>query len=125
MRVTGQIPTQRGRIDSFWQAMETARRRLQQGQTVLVFPEMTRCAEGATGTRNFMLAPFLMAKESQVPVVPLVIRGTDRAWPRGTFGLRPKQKVALRTLPALDPRQFASAEELCRAARAQIDGALA
>jgi 1-acyl-sn-glycerol-3-phosphate acyltransferase len=125
MRVTGQIPTQRGRIDSFWKAMELARKKLEQGQTVLVFPEMTRCIEGASGTRSFMLAPFLMAKESSAPVVPLVIRGTDRVWPRGTFGLRTKQKVQIQTLPALDPREYASAEELCRAARARIDEALA
>lgn len=125
MMASGQISTRRGRVDSFWRAMNMVERKLNSGQTVLVFPEMTRCPEGFSGTAHFVTAPFLAAKRAQVPVMPIVIEGTDAVWPRGFFGLRPKQRVRVRTLPVLDPNGFSSAEELCKETKRRMDVALA
>lgn len=125
MKVTGQIPTQRGRVNSFWQAMKLIAEKLKSGQTVHVFPEMTRCEPGFRGTQNFMVAPFLMAKDAGVPVLPIVFEDTDLVWPKGTFGIRARQKVRARTLAPLNPADFASAEALCAEARKRIDEALA
>jgi 1-acyl-sn-glycerol-3-phosphate acyltransferase len=124
MKVTGQIPTQRGRLDSFWLAMQEIRKKLQAGETVHVFPEMTRCEPGFKGTQNFIAAPFLVAKEVGTPVIPVVIEGTDQAWPRGKFGLRPYRPIRVRTLPAIDPKDFASADALCLETKKRITEAL-
>lgn len=125
MKLTGQIPTQRGEVASFWKAMAMIREKLRDGQTVHVFPEMTRCTPGFSGTNDFMAAPFLAAKEAGRPVVPVVFENTDGAWPRGEFALRPRQNVRVRTLAPLDPAAFATADELCRETRRRINEALA
>ncbi len=125
MKVTGQIPIRRGHLDSFWNAMKIAQKRLKAGEVVHVFPEMTRCALGMRGTNAFMTAPFLAAREAGVPILPIVIEGTDRIWPRGWFGLHAGHKVRVRALPAVDPLIFASAEDLSLEVRRLIDKALA
>lgn len=125
MKVSGQIPTRRGDVGSFWKAMEQVREKLTSGQTVHVFPEMTRCQPGFRSTGNFMTAPFMMARDSGRPVVPMIIEGTDDIWPRGVFALRPHSRVSVRTLEPLDPREFASAEALRDETRRRINEALA
>jgi 1-acyl-sn-glycerol-3-phosphate acyltransferase len=124
MWASGQIPTQRGRIDSFWKAMEIIRSRLKRGDTVHVFPEMTRCPMGFRGTKQFMVAPFLVAKETGTLVIPMVITGTDQVWPKGIFSIRPYREITVRTLKPLNPADFASAEALKTKAQELINEAL-
>ncbi len=125
MRITKQIPTRRGQLDSFWKALELIRRRLRQGDAVHVFPEMTRCSPGFKGTQTFSIAPFLTAHQEGVLVQPLVFMGTDAVWPKGAFGLNYRSPVIVRALAPLDPRDFSSAEALRDETRQRINVALA
>ncbi|HTM43921.1 MAG TPA: 1-acyl-sn-glycerol-3-phosphate acyltransferase [Polyangiaceae bacterium] len=125
MILTGQIPVTRGKLDAFWKALEKVRIRLRAGDTVLIFPEMTRAAPGARQTLEFNIAPFLVALQERAPVVPVVITGSGQAWPKGLSGVAPGTCIALQILPALLPEQFDSAQALSDAARLQIDRALA
>lgn len=124
MRLSRQIPVRRGDLRDFLKAMEEVKARVLRGETVHVFPEMTRCPEGLRGTREFSLAPFHAAMQARLPVVPIAFAGTDRAWPKGRLGLGFRRPVRVRALEPLDPAHFGSAEALMAEARRRIDSAL-
>ncbi len=73
-------------------ALRTALRVLERGGALLVFPEGTRAArEGVL--RPAKAGAGMLAVLSGAPVVPLYIRGTGRAWPRGRAFFRPAKVV--------------------------------
>ena len=124
MFLSRHIPTRRGRLDSFWKAMDEVRKRLQQGETVHVFPEMTRCPPGFQGTQVFSPAPFLCAMQQRSWIVPIAFKGTDDVWPKGHVKLRPGQKVQVKCLDPIDPAQFATAQALKETVQQRINEAL-
>ncbi len=67
-------------------AAEVARA-VEEGRSVLVFPEATFTA--ATGLRPFRLGVFKTAVETGVPVVPLALKGTRRLLREGAWLPRP------------------------------------
>jgi CMP/dCMP kinase len=74
-------------------ALRMALRVLEQGGALLVFPEGTRGAEGEL--REAKPGAALLAVLSGAPVVPVLVRGSGRAWPRGRRLPRPaKVRVA-------------------------------
>jgi 1-acyl-sn-glycerol-3-phosphate acyltransferase len=74
-------------------ALRVALRVLEQGGALLVFPEGTRGAEGEL--REAKPGGALLAVMSGAPVVPVLVRGSGRAWPRGRRFPRPaKVRVA-------------------------------
>lgn len=62
-------------------ALRTALRVLQEGGTLLMFPEGTRGEEGVL--RPAKPGAGMLAVVSGAPVVPVSVRGSGRAWPRG------------------------------------------
>jgi len=68
-------------------ALRTALRVLEGGGTLLVFPEGTRGQEGVL--RPGKAGAGMLAVLSGAPVVPVYIRGSGRAWPRGRRVPRP------------------------------------
>jgi cytidylate kinase len=74
-------------------ALRVALRALEQGGALLVFPEGTRGPEGHL--REPKPGAALLAVLSGAPVVPVFVRGSGRAWPRGQRFPRPaKVRVA-------------------------------
>lgn len=121
MWATGQIPVEQGRVDSFMEAIERLRLNLRRGETAHVFPEMTRCPVGYPGTQSFNLAPFHAAIQEGTPIVPVVVAGTDRVWPKGASLLRSGLVVKVRSLAPVLPASFGSAEELRAEVRRRIE----
>jgi 1-acyl-sn-glycerol-3-phosphate acyltransferase len=124
MRVLRQIPVKRGDALSYWNAMDAALVAVNEGDPVHVFPEMARCPPGLLGTQDFHLAPFRIALQARVPVVPIAFLGTDDAWPKGFAGVFRRQ-VRVQSLAPVEPRDFPSAEALRGEARRRIDEFLA
>jgi 1-acyl-sn-glycerol-3-phosphate acyltransferase len=79
-------------------ALRVALRALERGAALLVFPEGTRGPEGRL--REPKAGAALLAVMSGAPVVPVLVRGSGRAWPRGRRLPRPA-KVVVTFGPAL------------------------
>jgi 1-acyl-sn-glycerol-3-phosphate acyltransferase len=73
-------------------ALRTALRALEGGAALLVFPEGTRAHEEGV-LRAARPGAGMLAVLSGAPVVPLYIRGSGRAWPRGRKFFRPARVV--------------------------------
>jgi 1-acyl-sn-glycerol-3-phosphate acyltransferase len=72
-------------------ALRTAQRVLAEGEALLVFPEGTRGEEGVL--REPKPGAALLAVQSGATVVPVYVRGSGRAWPRGRRLPRPAKVV--------------------------------
>ena len=72
-------------------ALRAALRVLEHGGALLVFPEGTRGEEGTL--RPAKPGAALLAVRSGAPVVPVYVRGSGRAWPRGRRLPRPAKVV--------------------------------
>ncbi len=68
-------------------SIENVTRRLQEGWSLVSFPEGTRSQDGSV--RRFRTATFASALDTGVPVVPVAIEGADRVLPRSWIGARP------------------------------------
>jgi 1-acyl-sn-glycerol-3-phosphate acyltransferase len=71
-------PVKRGKADLL--AIKETMRRLKDGRVVAAFPEGTRSPDGHVGPMLAGLAT--VAKKCKVPIVPTLIDGMHRAWPR-------------------------------------------
>ncbi|MCP1726784.1 1-acyl-sn-glycerol-3-phosphate acyltransferase [Natronospira proteinivora] len=69
--------------------LEQAMAHLAKGERLLFFPEGTLSA--APGLRNFRIGAFMAAVRQQVPVVPVVLRGTRQALPGESWRPRPSR----------------------------------
>jgi 1-acyl-sn-glycerol-3-phosphate acyltransferase len=69
------------------QSFASAVARLQEGTSILLFPEGTRSR--TESLLPFERGGFLLAMKSGLPIVPVGIRGTLGVQPRGSFAIRP------------------------------------
>lgn len=90
LHLGGFIPVDRGNRersrDAFGQAIETLQA-ARPGDSVVIFPEGTRSPDGRL--HELRRGGLLMALKSGLPVVPVGIRGSFEAYPRGTLRVRP------------------------------------
>ncbi len=95
-------------------ALRTAKRVLEEGGALLVFPEGTRGEEGVI--RPAKPGAGLLAVSSGAAVVPVYVRGSGRAWPKGRRLPRPA-KV---TVTFGKPMKFDAARGTDRKAQYEI-----
>lgn len=69
-------------------AVKEATKRLRDGKVLTVFPEGTRSIDGSIGPGQ--LGVGLIANKSQVPVIPVFIKGSNEAFPKGAKFLKCK-----------------------------------
>ncbi|HTF66667.1 MAG TPA: lysophospholipid acyltransferase family protein, partial [Edaphobacter sp.] len=91
------------------------------GLNILVFPEGTRSRDGRLSV--FKKGPFFLAMETQAPVVPVAISGTERMMRKGSAAITPGV-ARVRLLPTIEPKDFETREDLLRAVREEIAEAL-
>lgn len=84
---------------------------LKQGKNIVIFPEGSRSRNG--GMIAFKKTFAILAKELNVPVLPVCIDGAYDALPRGQHYMLPK-KITVTYLPCIQPRKDQSYEDLSR-----------
>jgi 1-acyl-sn-glycerol-3-phosphate acyltransferase len=83
LRITGQIPVDRGKGDAAVDSFSEAARVLRDGASAAIFVEGTRSRDGSL--QPFKKGAFVMAIALQVPCVPVYIAGARALMPRGGF----------------------------------------
>lgn len=119
-----QIGIRRGSLQSYMKAMETVRSALRQGDSVHIFPEMTRCDFGGA-TQDFHLAPFAIALQEKTPITPIVFVDTDRVWRKGKLAISFREPIQVKTLPPIDSSRFTQAQTLSDEVKNRINQYLA
>src|SRR5690606_15502863 len=90
---TGQYPIDRSGADAAEDALNAARRLLDQGKLVGLYPEGTRSPDGRLYKGKTGVAR--LALETGVPVIPVAVIGTDKVSPPGPFRWR-RHKVTVK-----------------------------
>ncbi len=90
------------------------------GTSMMIFPEGTRKNQGGLG--NFKKGAFMMAKDLNLPILPITLVGTDKILPPGSIDLFPG-KALIQIHPLIEPGD-ASIEELKTQTHSAIASAL-
>ena len=80
MRRAGSIPVDRSNRKKSVLSMREAVRRIENGASVVIFPEGTRSRDGEL--QNFKTGSFTLAIMAKVPVVPVAITGSREVMPK-------------------------------------------
>ena len=83
LRITGQIPVDRGNRDAALDSFTEAGQILRNGASAAIFVEGTRSRDGSL--QPFKKGAFVLAISLQVPCVPVYIAGARALMPRGGF----------------------------------------
>jgi 1-acyl-sn-glycerol-3-phosphate acyltransferase len=122
MRLAKFVPVERGsRRDAAKASVEAAAEALRSGLHIVVYPEGTRSLDGRLSA--FKKGPFFLAKETQAPIVPIAVSGTQTMMRKGSSAITPGL-ARIELLPAIEPSKYATREELMFAVRSAIAEAL-
>ena len=81
MKAAGYVSLDREGTRDTVEAMNEAAQRIQNGMSVMIFPEGTRSSDGSI--QPFKKGGFTLAVKSKVPVVPIAIKGSREIMPKG------------------------------------------
>ena len=122
MRMAKFVPVDRGhRRDTAQASVEAAADALRSGLHILVYPEGTRSPDGRLST--FKKGPFFLAKETQAPIIPIALSGTQAMMRKGSDAISPGV-ARLQLLAPIEPSQYETREALMLAVRSAIAEAL-
>jgi 1-acyl-sn-glycerol-3-phosphate acyltransferase len=91
MRMAGYISIDTHSGKAFLTSIRAAVKKIQDGNSVLIFPEGERNSE--PGLLPFKRGVFLLAVKSKAPIIPIAIKGTEKILPRGQSCIRPGRVV--------------------------------
>ncbi len=78
---------------------------LKKGASVSIFPEGTRSKDGEI--HNFKAGAFILAKEAEVPILPVVLEGTNNMLRKGIF-MNWKNRITIKVLPPISRQEVAT-----------------
>jgi 1-acyl-sn-glycerol-3-phosphate acyltransferase len=81
----GHIVFDRSSLEEAKQSVSMALEKIKRGNSIIVFPEGTRSEDG--NIQNFKKGAFLMAFKANVPVVPIIIKGSNKIKPKKGFAI--------------------------------------
>lgn len=108
MRIAKHISLRRGEFSSIKNVYKEAAGWLRQGISVVFFPEGTRSNDLSIG--EFQSGAFKLAIKERVPILPILIRGTRDAIPKGTWRFTPKTSCLIKILPPIDTSMYLPAD---------------
>jgi len=80
MKISGYIPVERERAIHAARSLDEVKKILKAGKSIWMFPEGTRTPEKNLG--NFKRGAFILAKETEVSMLPIVMINTDKIFTR-------------------------------------------
>jgi 1-acyl-sn-glycerol-3-phosphate acyltransferase len=104
MSLNRYIKLRRGDPQSIGEMMAACSRALDDGNSIMMFPEGTRSPDGRL--RAFKHGAFTLARASGCPLLPIVIEGTANALPKRGFVLRGRHPIAIRVLDEIPHEKF-------------------
>jgi 1-acyl-sn-glycerol-3-phosphate acyltransferase len=84
LKHTGHVIIDRSNRDQAVASLRAARAQMEDGVSVVIFPEGTRSASHQT-LLPFKKGGFMLALETGFPIVPIVVRGSREILPRGSW----------------------------------------
>ena len=121
MAMNGYINLDRGDRESQEKMLNKSLRYLDHGSSLMIFPEGTRTADGFV--KRFKGGAFKLAFDTDTPIVPLVIDGSYQAVPKHGYFMKHAQKIIIRVLDPIYPKDFDSYRSLRDHARRIIEDA--
>lgn len=100
MRMNDYVGLVRGDAASIEKMLSECRAHLRRGSSVMLFPEGTRSEDGEM--KAFKRGAFTLAKELDLPIVPVVIDGTRDVLPKHGLMLRQERMLRMR-VSVLEP----------------------
>lgn len=100
------IRLKRGDRKSVEQMMADAERSLSEGNSILIFPEGSRSPDGKV--KPFKPGAFILAQKKQVPILPIVISGTNAALPKHSIDFHGSHNIGIRVLPEIPYETFSA-----------------
>jgi 1-acyl-sn-glycerol-3-phosphate acyltransferase len=108
MRMNRYIELRRGDRSSVVQMMRQCRAALEEGSSIMIFPEGTRSPDGRM--RSFKTGAFEIALASHRPILPIAIEGTALALPKRGFVLQGRHPIRVTILDPVPYAEFAGQE---------------
>jgi 1-acyl-sn-glycerol-3-phosphate acyltransferase len=91
MKRAGYISIDRSDKESAIQSLQRAAKIIQSGVSVIIFPEGTRSRN--QNVQPFKKGGFVLAVDSGVPIVPVILHGTWKIMPKNQFFIEPGHVV--------------------------------
>jgi 1-acyl-sn-glycerol-3-phosphate acyltransferase len=98
------VEIKRGDMKSIKQMMQTCKNWLNEGASIMIFPEGTRSRDGEL--QPFRDGAFRLAVDTKIPLIPIVIDGTSELLPKGKLTLAVHNLIRVKILPPLTGDQF-------------------
>jgi 1-acyl-sn-glycerol-3-phosphate acyltransferase len=115
MWLIGHLGIRRGHPKSIARFKERAKKTLDKGLSILIFPEGTNSPSGKL--LPFKTGGFRLAIENNIPILPVVIHGTERAMPSGIWLFKSRVQIFIQVLPEIKPNRFKDVYTLKEATR--------
>jgi 1-acyl-sn-glycerol-3-phosphate acyltransferase len=96
MTLNRYVKLRRGDPQSIGEMMSACAARLDEGSSIMMFPEGTRSADGKL--RAFKHGAFTLAQGNGCPILPIVVEGTANALPKRGFVLQGRHAISIRVL---------------------------
>jgi len=106
MTLCDYIPLRRGNAASIQTMMRHCDRAIRGGSSIMMFPEGTRSSTGRM--RAWKPGAFQIAERNQIPIQPIVVRGTAEALPKRGFILRGRHSISIEILDPIPAAEVAN-----------------
>ena len=112
-RACRHIPVRIGDRESGRLALASAEASLREGSPVAIFPEGRLSPDGMA---EFRPGAFVLAQRTEMPIVPVLLEGTGRAWRPGTLAVHGTHEIRIAVLPPISSEEVAASSPMGLAA---------
>lgn len=118
------MPAEKSDMEGLAQTIEECRAALKNGRSIIIFPEGTRSKTGRL--HPFLVLPFKLAVEENVPIVPLILHNTLPLIPKGSiwFDIPERVEIRIKVLEPILPSKKYDAQSLSMKVRRDISAGL-